>query len=221
MKKFFDYIKQNKRCLLILYWPVHTLWYELIRIFNADKQVWLVHSTLDDKVPFCEWFIIPYCLWYLYIAAVLINALFRGDRREFLRSSAITIGCMMLPMIFCTIVPNGIPLSMRPDFDTLGRDNILIKAVQLIYASDSPPLSVMPSMHVSVAMALFCAVMTGESLKGKRIVKLLSFVLSVLICLSTVFIKQHSVLDVFFGLATTAFVFAAVMLTEKKFFSKQ
>lgn len=221
MKKILQYIKENKHCLLLLYWPVHTLWYELIRIFNAESEVWLIHSPLDDRIPFCEWFLIPYCIWYLYIAAVLLNALLRGGKREFLRSTSFAVGCMILPMIFCTLVPNGIPLSMRPDFDALGRENLLTKGVELLYASDSPPLSVMPSMHVSVSMALFCAVMTGESLKGKKLLKAASLILSLLICMSTVFIKQHSILDVFWGIVTAAVVFAAVTIAEKTVFSSK
>lgn len=216
MKKALDYIKTHKYCLLVLYWPFHTLWYEVLRLLYSGKDVLLIECELDRMIPFCEWFIIPYCLWYFYIASVLIYSLIKS-RREFLRASFLMIGCMFIPMLFCTLVPNGIPLSLRPDFDALGRDNLLISGVKLIYASDSPPRNVMPSMHVSVSFAMLFSVLKSESLKHKKAVKLCAVVLSVLISVSTVFIKQHSVLDVLFGVLVSLVVFAPYLLFERRF----
>ena len=216
MKSIVNYIKSNKYCLLLLYWPIHFIWYEVIRVVYADSDIWIVQSSLDDKIPFCEWFIIPYVLWYFYIAVVLLYSLKQG-KREFIRADALLTGCMLLPMIFCTIVPNGIDASLRPDFSLLGRDNIATKLVSLIYEIDSPPRNIMPSMHVSVSWALFFAVMQSESLRGKNLIKTAAGIMSLLITLSTVFIKQHSILDVFAGIATAIVVFAIVLIAEKRF----
>ena len=117
---------------------------------------------------------------------------------------------MFIPMVICTAVPNGLSESIRPDFAALGRDNIAIHLVKFIYAADSPPRSVMPSMHCSVAVALFFAVIQSESLAYKKWPKICAGILSFLIVLSTVFIKQHSILDLFagvmFGLAAALIV---------------
>lgn len=220
MKHITDYIKTHKYCLFLLYWPVHTLWYEILRIAYAEKDVLLIRCALDDRIPFCEWFVIPYCIWYLYIAAVLLYTLIHS-KRDFIRTTALMCLCMILPMLFCTFVPNGIPADMRPDFEALGRNNPAIWAVKRIYAADTPPRSCMPSMHVSVAFAIFFSVLRAESLRGRRAVKSICGVLSVLISLSTVFIKQHSVLDVAAGTATAAVVFAAVSLAECVYNKKQ
>lgn len=138
MKHITDYIKTHKYCLLLLYWPVHTLWYEILRIAYAEKDVLLIRCALDDRIPFCEWFVIPYCIWYLYIAAVLLYTLVHS-KRDFIRTTALMCLCMILPMLFCTFVPNGIPADMRPDFEALGRNNPAIWAVKRIYAADTPP----------------------------------------------------------------------------------
>ncbi len=219
MAKILNYIKNNKHCLLLLYWPIHFLWYEIIRVVYADVSVLYIYSPLDDKIPFCEWFIIPYVFWYVYIALVLVYSLSRG-KREFIRADLLLTGCMLLPMIFCTLVPNGIELSMRPDFSLLGRDNFAIDLVKSIYEADSPPRNVMPSMHVSVAWALMFAVLKSEGLKNRHALKIGAVVMSILISLSTVFIKQHSVLDVFAGIATAVLVFILVSLLEKRIFKK-
>lgn len=220
MQRILNYIKLNKYCLLLLYWPIHFTWYELLRIGTADSEVLMIHSPLDDMIPFCEWFIIPYVLWYLYIAAVLIYSYRRG-KNEFLRADFLVSLSMLLPMIFCTIVPNGIEYSMRPDFTALGRDNWAIELVKSIYDADSPPRNVMPSMHVSVSWALMFSVLKSEGLKGKWIIKIPACILSILVTLSTVFIKQHSVLDVFGGIGTALAVFAILLVIEKKYKNKE
>ena len=219
MKKAVDYVKANKSCLLLLYWPFHFLWYEILRVATADSEVLIIQSGLDAKIPFCEWFIIPYVFWYFYIAMVLVHSL-RSGKREFLRADLLISLSMLLPMIFCTVVPNGIDIAMRPDFGSLGRDNIATRVVQMIYAADSPPRNVMPSMHVSVSWALMFAVLQSKPLKGRYILKAAAVIMSILISLSTVFIKQHSVLDVFAGVATAILVSLAVFAAEKTYNKK-
>ena len=223
MKRLFcflrDYIKNNKHCLLLLYWLFHTLWYELVRIFTADSDVLIIHSSLDASIPFIEWFAFPYILWFPYIAAVLLWGLYAG-KREFLRNMALITACMFIPMLFCTVVPNGLSPDIRPDFETLGRSNAGTWVVKVLYASDSPPRCVMPSMHCAVSLSLFYALLRSEKLKGRAWVKVAGGVLSLLIILATVFIKQHSVLDLFAGLGlaliTCPLITWAEYLIDKK-----
>lgn len=209
-----NYIKERKYVLLALYWPFNCLWYTVLKACISDREVWLVESALDQYIPFCEWFVIPYVLWYVYIIAVFYHAA-KCEKQTFLRTAALGIGSMLLPMIFCTLVPNGIPLSLRPDFETLGRSNLLTKLVEFIYANDSPPRNCMPSMHVSASMALFFSLLRNEALKGKKWIKIGAGILSVAISLSTVFIKQHSVLDLVAGVAVAVFLLIVVTVAEK------
>lgn len=201
MNSLLNLLKKNKHLLLFLYWPFHFVWYQVVRIY-ADQMpnYFIVQSSLDKSIPFCEWFIIPYSVWYPYIFTVIIYFAHK-NKNDFIKINSMLIGCMFFSMVICTVFPSGILESMRPIFETLGRDNILIDAVKYIYKIDDPPRCVMPSMHFSVSAALFLGVMKSECLKGKKLVKFISFTLSSLICLSIVFIKQHSVLDGFAGLA--------------------
>lgn len=220
LKKIVDFVKQRKYCLILLYWPFHSLWYEILRIaYPSDESVLIVESALDRKIPFCEWFLIPYVIWYFCIAYVLIYPLFK-DKREFWRANLLIDLCMILPMIFCTVVPNGIDTALRPDFATLGRENILTWGVQLIYAADSPPRNCMPSMHVSVAWAMFFAILQSKIMLKKPIYKALFGVFALLVSLATVFIKQHSILDVFVGFGVAVLVFIAVYIGEKVYDKK-
>lgn len=209
-----NYIKTHKYVLVALYWPFHTVWYELLRAGMDRDTMVLMHSPLDDQIPFIEWFGIPYSVWFVYIAAVIIGSLVTS-KRDFLRSHTLVFLCMMLPMVFCTAVPNGISEAMRPDFATLGRENLGTLIVQFIYSTDSPPTSVMPSMHCAVSVVLVFAVLQLSSLKGKPVPKICATVLSVLIILATVFIKQHSILDLIAGTSFGLVMGFAVLIAEK------
>lgn len=221
MKTLFKFIKEHKYSAILLYWPFHSIWYELLRIGFLDDEVLLVESTLDRSIPFCEWFAIPYCTWYVCIALIVLYPLFKSDRREFLRSNLVLIGCMILPMIFCTVVPNGIDMALRPDFDTLGRDNFATFMVKVIYAADTPPRNVMPSMHVSISFAMLFVILQSKTMCKRPISKLLAAVWCLMISASTVFIKQHSILDVIAGFLVAVLVALVGYIGERIYDKKK
>lgn len=220
MKRIAEFLKTRKYGLVLLYWPIHSIWYELLRIcYPDDSSVLIIESAWDKQIPFCEWFVIPYYSWYVCIAGVLLYTFVRC-KREFIRSSLLLVLSMLLPMIFCTFCPNGIDIAMRPDFATLGRENIATRLVQLIYAADTPARCVMPSMHVSVSFAMLFAVLKSKIMLKKPIYRILSAIWCLAISLSTVFIKQHSILDVFAGIDTSLLVLVIVLLAER-FYDKK
>lgn len=47
--------------------------------FPTDKM-FLSHIPLDDKIPFCEYFAIPYSLWYPALAAIGLYLIFRDAK---------------------------------------------------------------------------------------------------------------------------------------------
>lgn len=221
MKIIKSYIKEHKYSVILLYWLFHSVWYELLRIGFLDDNVLLIESPLDRSIPFCEWFIIPYCSWYFCIAAIVIYPLFKSDRREFLRSNLVLMGAMLIPMFICTFVPNGIDMALRPDFDELGRDNFAIDLVKFIYAADTPPRNVMPSMHVSISFAMFFVILQSKTMCKSVLSKLLAFVWCLMISASTVFIKQHSILDVYAGIAVAVIVAVVGYIVERIYDKKR
>ncbi len=221
MKRLSSYVRDHKYILfLLVFWPIQLVWYQCMRIFTADMDVVLFQSSLDGHIPFCEWFVIPYVMWYPFIALITLLAL-RSGKEAFWQTQAFVVGCTWIPMIFITLVPNGIPLTLRPDFEALGRSNLLIDMVKLIYVGDHPPRNCMPSMHVSLSLGLFFAVLKNKKLKGKWGLKTAVGVIAVLISLSTVFIKQHSVLDLFAGTGVALFVLALISLCERFVFKNK
>ena len=60
--------------------------------------------------------------------------------------------------------------------------------------------NVLPSIHVFNSVAMCVAFRESDRLKNSRMVQRVSFTVTVLIILSTMFVKQHSVIDVLAGL---------------------
>lgn len=213
MKKLLDYLSTHKYLYLILYWPVQLMTYGISNLIFGSQEVLLFSSPLDLQIPFCEWFVIPYVLWFPYIIFTMVLAVMSG-KKGFLHSCAIIYLSIFIPMTFCLFVPNGIPIELRPDFEALGRNNPAIWLVKFIYLVDSPPRNCMPSMHVSVSCALFFTILTNKQIPWRKWLIPCSFLLSALICAATVLIKQHSILDVYCGVIVAVSVFAAVMIVE-------
>ena len=54
--------------------PIYLVFYLLVFQYvesRSGAQVHILHTRLDDMIPFCEYFIIPYVLWFGYVAAAV------------------------------------------------------------------------------------------------------------------------------------------------------
>ena len=57
---------------LLLGWIVYFALYFLTENLIPAESCTPVHCALDDRIPFCEGFIVPYVLWYVYVAGTLL-----------------------------------------------------------------------------------------------------------------------------------------------------
>ena len=170
-------------------------------------EYYVVYTPLDDWIPFCEWFILPYVCWYGYMFVVGMY-LMTQDRGEFLRCCVFVFGGLSLCLLICTVFPNG--QNLRPK--VFPRENLLTSLIQGIYAADTNT-NVLPSMHVLGSLAIHTSVHRSQTpILCKRGVRLASLILCVLICISTVFVKQHAVIDVLAGIFTGAIAYVFVYL---------
>lgn len=170
----------------------------------------LVYSPLDSYIPFIEFFIVPYLLWFVYMAVTCFYFFFTS-KEEFYKFTKMCIIGMTLFLIICTIFPNG--LRLRPTI--FPRDNIFVDLVRFIYKVDTPT-NVLPSLHVYNSVACHIAIMHNEKLSQNRVISTGSMILSISIVLSTMFLKQHSVIDVISALIMIYFVYGAVYAPAKQ-----
>lgn len=183
------FIQKYKHAWVFLYALIYIPWF-----FYLEKHVrtdfHVIHTTLDEKIPFIEYFIIPYGLWFLFVAAAVMYFFFT-DKADFYKLTSFLFTGMTIFLIISTIYPNG--QILRPT--VFERDNIFVDMVKTLYKADTPT-NIFPSIHVYNSIGVCIAIMTSEKLKHHRLIQYASLVLGGLIILSTMFLKQHSVIDV-------------------------
>jgi membrane-associated phospholipid phosphatase len=118
---------------------------------------------------------------------------------------------MTIFLMICTFFPNG--LNLRPT--TFPRDNIFTDLVRFVYSVDTPT-NVLPSMHVFNSMGICIGLTRTETLKHKPWIRYGTWLFTVLIILSTVFLKQHSVTDMSAGLVMSAILYQFVYVRVEK-----
>lgn len=178
----------------------------------TSRKYTSIHIKLDNYIPFNEWFVIPYLLWFAYVAITVLYFLFKS-KEEFYGYTAFLFVGMTICLIIYTFWPNM--QSLRPDLSSLGRDNILIRLISHIYATDTPT-NVCPSIHVYNSIGTHIAIIKNSKLGKNKLIKMSSFVLCISICLSTVFIKQHSAFDILSAIALAIVMYLLVYILPER-----
>lgn len=187
MKNFFQKYKHAwVLCYVFIYLPWF-MWLE--KSVTTDFHV--MHITLDDYIPFNEYFIIPYLLWFLYVAGSILYFFFT-NKEDYYRLCFLLFTGMTISLIICTLFPNGTDL--RPVIDP--NKNLFTAMVASLYQTDTST-NVFPSIHVFNSIGVHIAVTHSQSLKKYKWIQISSFILMISICLATVFLKQHSAIDGF------------------------
>jgi membrane-associated phospholipid phosphatase len=197
MKKFYERYKHA--IPLFVYAIIYLSWFSYLER-AVRRPLNLIHMRLDDSIPFCEFFIIPYLLWFVYVSAVVIWFFFK-DKQDYYRACTFLFTGMTIFLIVSTLWPNGHHL--RPS--VMPRDNIFTKVVSILYRVDTPT-NLWPSIHVYNSLGAHFAIIKNQKLRRKPLIHFGSLILCISIILSTMFLKQHSVFDVL-----TAFIMAGVM----------
>ena len=156
-----------------------------------------VHIPLDDVIPFCEAFIIPYVGWYFLIVGSLVwFMLYNPD--NFKNMMKFIIITQVVAMVVYILFPNR--QDLRPE--VFPRENVFTYIVNLIYTADTCT-NVCPSMHVaySIGIASTWLKEKNASVLAKTLLTIFCFT----VCISVAFVKQHSTLDIFTAIPVCLF----------------
>ncbi|WP_064505497.1 phosphatase PAP2 family protein [Defluviitalea phaphyphila] len=215
-----NFLSKNRHFFILLYYLVIGLGYQILNKITVPK--YYMYHPIDDYIPFVPIMIIPYIFWYFYITASLVFLGF-NCKKDFYRLAMFMFGGMTICYIIFLIFPNG--QNLRP---VINDTNIFYKLINHIYTIDNPTNSA-PSMHVIDSMAVFIALRKNKTLSKMKKLQIASFISNILIIMSTVMIKQHSILDVMYGLIMSFILYVAIYtetlpkfyLFIKKFTKKQ
>lgn len=205
-----------RHLFLLLFWPAFGLVFMSLERFapiiwraitGSELVYYDIVSKLDAYIPFCEWFVIPYYFWFVFlIGMVLYGLLF--DVQALRNYMWFVIFTYSVTAVIYIVFPNM--QTLRPD-EVMIRDNLFTQIVKNLYDFDTNT-NVCPSIHVLGSVAVCLAGLHSPKL-GHIGWKLFFVISTVLITLSTVFLKQHSVIDIYAALALSAlgYVFVYVI----------
>ena len=187
-------LKKYDHIWLLLYIPIYVFFFNVLETWiSPEFNYWVSYMPFDDMIPFNELYVIPYVIWFPYM--FLMGAyLFFADKDAFIRYIwGFMIG-FTASLICFAVFPNG--QDLRPE--VFPRDNFLVDMVKDLYANDTNT-NVLPSMHVIGAWLIFFVYLDCERLRKWWHISY-AFVIAFFTTLSTVYIKQHSFLDVIWGI---------------------
>lgn len=197
------FVEKNKHIVLMLYWCLYLPWFSHLEQ-TVTTHFHVIHMAIDDYIPFCEFFVIPYFLWFAYIAWG-IGYFYLKNKDEYFKLCAVLFTGMTIFLIVSTVYPNGHYL--RPAY--FERDNLCVQLVKWLYSTDTPT-NLFPSIHVYNSIAINMAVWHCDNFKNNRLVRFGSSTLMLSIILATMFLKQHSVFDVVTGTILAILMYSIV-----------
>lgn len=203
-------LSKYKHGLILVYFFIYMIWFTYLER-TVTKDFIPIQSKLDKYIPFMEIFVIPYFLWFLFIF-VTVAYFFFTSKRDFYKCCAFLFIGMTICLVIYTIWPNGHYL--RVNLNTLGRSNIFTRIIGRLYRFDTAT-NVFPSIHVYNSIGAMIAIRRSESLRKIKWLQIATLILTILICMSTVFLKQHSILDVFGGIVLSIIMYAFIYLPDR------
>ena len=188
------YMSTHRYALWLLYLPAYLLYFGMLQLRAVPAEaVHIIETPLDRMIPTIPAFFVPYAIWWLLFPSALVFFLFYGTRRDFLKLCFILFGGYTICMVVYTVWPNGLALR-----EPLTGSDLFSLGVQWLRSID-PPRNVCPSMHVSSTIAIDLVVRQCSYIRPRT--KNLETIIAVLICVATLFIRQHSIIDVVLGFA--------------------
>ncbi len=178
---------------LLLFWPLFGLLFAAVERGWPGRVYTAVWCPLDDLIPFCEWFLIPYLFWFVFLAGMLAYGFF-FEPENFAAMMRFVILTYSATLLIYLLFPTA--QELRPA--AFPRDNLLTRFMAAYYAFDTNT-NVCPSLHV---IGSFAAMYAGwHSRRFSARPRRVAFgVICAAVSLSTVFVKQHSALDVLLAL---------------------
>lgn len=187
---------------MCIYFPIFTL------LEQFREPQYFIHCALDDVIPFNEWFLIPYFMWFAFVPG-LVAYMYFHSRDDYFKVCKVIYGGMSVCLLIYFLFPTGLMLR-----EPVEGDNVLCELVNMLRQIDTPT-NVCPSIHVSSTVGILLVIMKSEKLKEHHFLKVSMLILGSLICVSTTVLDQHSVVDVVCGMLLSTALYYLVELSAQ------
>ena len=157
--RFTELAGKYRHAWVFLYILVYMPWFLWLEK-HVTTNYYVIQTRLDEWIPFNEFFIIPYLMWFGFIAVAFLYFFFT-DVPGFYRLAKFMFTGMTIFLIISTGFPNG--QDLRPM--VFERDNIFVDMVRVLYRADTCT-NVFPSLHVFNSISVCIAVHESQALKS-------------------------------------------------------
>lgn len=180
--------KENKEFLISILYSlvIPAILYFTLKLFQTNYHA--ISASIDNAIPFIPQFIYLYILFFPFVVITLYVVFINDKAKYYYGIKGIILGLIITEIGFL-VYPTII---YRPVVNNI--DVLTSMLVNITYLIDSPAINCFPSIHCLLCFQVMFMVLLCHNLKLKY--KIIIFVLSSLIILSTVFIKQHYVYDI-------------------------
>lgn len=190
MKAFLE--KYNGLKYLLYFFIAYMIGFMLLENHHSSRMI-ITDTWIDQYIPFNEYFVIPYILWFVFMVLGFAYFVFI-DQVGIKRTYFYLFLGMSLSLLIYALIPTGQNLRVQ-----LYNENIFQCLVSFIYSVDSST-NVCPSIHVYNSVMMCVSLLKSQRIKQYSWLCVAIVVLTVLICLSTVMIKQHAFMDIVWAL---------------------
>lgn len=202
IKRIYD---KNPLKFILEVYAVYLVWFfAMEKIPNRNYHI--VYSKLDDYIPFYKPAILMYSSWFLMLVIPFVYLLKRKSYDNMYNIIIPMFLAMYISLIIYVIYPTALDIRVT---DITGNDicSWIIRKIQGIDA----PNNVCPSIHVSTTVIIYNQF--RKILKDNKKSKAFFLLWSVGICISTMLVKQHSIIDVLCGVVLA---YAILFVFNKK-----
>lgn len=90
---------------MLSFWILYLILYVVVE-HAVTTDYWVSYLPLDDKIPFCEYFIVPYCMWHPLLFLMTVYLAFY-DVETFRKYMWFVLAGLVSAIVVCWIFPNG------------------------------------------------------------------------------------------------------------------
>lgn len=168
---------------------------------------------IDDAIPiipvFIVFYIYSYVFWFFSPMAVSLT-----KKENFINYTIGLLVSYFIGFLTFAFFPSYIDRAGEGLLDYVAEPGIFRKLMGIIYFFDggTKGFNLTPSFHCLTSV--YCYLGVRKQPEISRGYKIYALVLAVLICMSTVFTKQHYIIDVFCGIALPLIVYVIVNLVN-------
>jgi membrane-associated phospholipid phosphatase len=191
--------------LFMLVFPILGYMYAWSNNPNQDQMPYKLLTAVDQAIPVIKVFALPYSIWIIYIYVCVVY-FFKKDVNVYYRSlvtyTICALACYLIYSVFQTTVPRPLIIG----------DDPLSNLLRYIYNRDEP-YNCFPSIHCFSSYMVMRMVWTS-SFRNKLNVTVITGMSSIII-LSTLFVKQHVILDAIAGIFLVEVIIAVIIVFER------